>query len=297
MRPGGTGTSCRSCPLWPRPSTSRWVATWRTARPVSATSWPPTTCWPRARPCVTAPSPRVWRADYGKGLSGLLRLLSLDRDNLRLLTALVEICDDWFLDLYNAADPRRLAEQVERFTPFAAQLARLVEDRPGDLAARAALSDFYKFRGFTAGDRARKVELYREALRFNPGNDNVRSLLKDLGEPAARKRRRRIVMNPFEVLHLDPSSSEEEIVKQAARLRQRAADEAELTAVRQAVQALDRPGRGPATARPVDAPASGPRRPDRSRSSPPPFAGPRQPPASRLLSPPLTSRNSRICCK
>jgi len=26
--------------------------------------------------------------------------------------------------------------------------------------------------------------LYREALRFNPGNDNVRSLLKDLGEPA-----------------------------------------------------------------------------------------------------------------
>ena len=45
-------------------------------------------------------------------------------------------------------------------------------------------------------------------------------------------------MNPFEVLRLDPSSSEEEIVKQAARLRQRAADEAELTAVRQAVQAL-----------------------------------------------------------
>ncbi len=45
-------------------------------------------------------------------------------------------------------------------------------------------------------------------------------------------------MNPFEVLRLDPSSSEEEVVKQAARLRQRAADEAELTAVRQAVQAL-----------------------------------------------------------
>ena len=45
-------------------------------------------------------------------------------------------------------------------------------------------------------------------------------------------------MNPFEALRLDPSASEEEIVKQAARLRQRAADEAELTAVRQAVQAL-----------------------------------------------------------
>ncbi|HVS35466.1 MAG TPA: hypothetical protein VMS17_07765 [Gemmataceae bacterium] len=45
-------------------------------------------------------------------------------------------------------------------------------------------------------------------------------------------------MNPFEALRLDPSSSEEDVVKRAAQLRQRAADEAELTAVRQAVQAL-----------------------------------------------------------
>ncbi|HVS35467.1 MAG TPA: hypothetical protein VMS17_07770, partial [Gemmataceae bacterium] len=128
--------------------------------------------------------PEGWRADYDKGTSGLVRLLSLDGDNVRLLTAMVEICNDWFLDLYNAGDPGRLMEHVDRFTPFATQLARLVKDRPGDLAAHAALSDFYKFRGFTAGDRARKAELYREALRFQPGNENVRSLLKDLGEPA-----------------------------------------------------------------------------------------------------------------
>jgi hypothetical protein len=44
--------------------------------------------------------------------------------------------------------------------------------------------------------------------------------------------------NPFEVLRLDPSATEEEIVRHAGRLRQRAADEAELAAVRQAVQAL-----------------------------------------------------------
>jgi hypothetical protein len=50
--------------------------------------------------------------------------------------------------------------------------------------------------------------------------------------------------NPFEVLRLDPSSSEEEIVRQAGRLRQRATDEAEQNAIRQAVQAL--------TARPED---------------------------------------------
>lgn len=44
--------------------------------------------------------------------------------------------------------------------------------------------------------------------------------------------------NPFEVLRLDPTASEEEVVRQAGRLRQRAADEATQNAIRQAVQAL-----------------------------------------------------------
>jgi hypothetical protein len=44
--------------------------------------------------------------------------------------------------------------------------------------------------------------------------------------------------NPFEVLRLDPAASEEEIVRQAGRLRQRAADETEMNCIRQAVQAL-----------------------------------------------------------
>src|SRR3954462_6317512 len=44
--------------------------------------------------------------------------------------------------------------------------------------------------------------------------------------------------NPFEVLRLDPSASEEEVVRQAGRLRQRATDEPTLNGVRQAVQEL-----------------------------------------------------------
>jgi hypothetical protein len=127
--------------------------------------------------------PEGWRADYEKGLGHLRRLLSLDRDNVRLLTALVEVCDEWFLDLYNATDPPGLTAQVERFTPFALQLARLVEERPGDLSARAALADFYKFRGFVCRDREQKAALYREALRFNPANENVRDLLAELERP------------------------------------------------------------------------------------------------------------------
>jgi hypothetical protein len=44
--------------------------------------------------------------------------------------------------------------------------------------------------------------------------------------------------NPYEVLHLDPAASEEEIVRHAGRLRQRVTDEQALAEIRQAVQAL-----------------------------------------------------------
>ena len=45
-------------------------------------------------------------------------------------------------------------------------------------------------------------------------------------------------MNPFEVLRLDPSASEAEVVDRAARMRRRAADEAGAADVRQAARAL-----------------------------------------------------------
>jgi hypothetical protein len=127
--------------------------------------------------------PEGWRADYEKGLGYLRRLLSLDRDNPRLLAALIEICNDWFLDLYHLGDPATLREQVHRFTPFALQLARRIGAHPGDLSARASLADFWKFRGFLAADREQKTALYREALRFNPANNNVRDLLAELDPP------------------------------------------------------------------------------------------------------------------
>jgi hypothetical protein len=44
--------------------------------------------------------------------------------------------------------------------------------------------------------------------------------------------------NPFEALRLPPGASEEEVVRQAGLLRQRATDEAARNAIRQAVQAL-----------------------------------------------------------
>jgi tetratricopeptide (TPR) repeat protein len=113
-----------------------------------------------------------WNADYEKGLGYLSRLLSLDRDNVRLLTALVEICTEWFLDCYNNQDFPRLWQGVERYTPFAAQLARLVDQAGGvELSARAALSEFYNYRAFTTADPEHKAALYREALRFDLSNE------------------------------------------------------------------------------------------------------------------------------
>jgi hypothetical protein len=125
------------------------------------------------------------RCDYTRGLMLLRRLLSIDRDNLRLLTALVEVSTEWFLDLHHLGDAAGLREQVDRYTPFALQLARLVADRPGDLAARAAVAEYWKFRGFISRDPDERVALYREALRFNPANSNVRDLLAQLGPVGA----------------------------------------------------------------------------------------------------------------
>jgi hypothetical protein len=125
--------------------------------------------------------PQGWRADYERGLSQLSRLVSLDRDNVRLLTSLIEICCEWFIDLYNTQDAQAMHEQVGRYTPLALQLARLVADRATELPARAALAEFSKFRGFLENDPARKIALYREALRLDPGNRNIQELLAHLG--------------------------------------------------------------------------------------------------------------------
>jgi hypothetical protein len=131
--------------------------------------------------------PEGYRSDYVKGLGRLQRLLSLDSDNVRLLTTLLEICAEWFFDLYRLGDWSALIEQVGRFTPFAMRLARLADVRPGELAARAAVAEFYKFRGFVSPDPAAKAALYREALRFDPANANVRDLLAGLDPAAAQE--------------------------------------------------------------------------------------------------------------
>ncbi len=131
--------------------------------------------------------PEGMRADYDKGLTYLRRLLSLDNQSVRLLTVLVEICGEYFLDLYHAGNPSALVEQVERFTPFALQLARMIEKDSAALPARAALAEFCKFRGFITRDRQEKLALYREALRFNPANENVRQLLDDLEGSASEE--------------------------------------------------------------------------------------------------------------
>lgn len=125
--------------------------------------------------------PEGWRSDYERGLLQLRRLLALDRDNARLLTALVEICTEWFLDLYNTEDRDRLQQEVERYTPVAKELARLAA-QSAEHPARPALSQFYKFRGFVEPNPTLRAGLYREALKLNPANDNVRELLSDMGE-------------------------------------------------------------------------------------------------------------------
>lgn len=126
--------------------------------------------------------PDGWRAQYERGLERLRRLLSLDRDNLQLLTAVLEVCNDWFLDLYDVRDWERLHREVERHAPLAMQGIRRCAPtlHIEDLALRSALAEFTKFRAFVTSDLERKQSLYREALELNPANENVRELLSGL---------------------------------------------------------------------------------------------------------------------
>jgi len=118
-----------------------------------------------------------WDNDYEAGLTCLTRLLSLERDNLRLLTELIVIGAEWLQECYANSNSEELARLVDRFTPFGLQLARLVDRGEGaELTTRAALAEFTKFRGFVAGDPARKAELYLEALRYDPSCDEIRQL-------------------------------------------------------------------------------------------------------------------------
>jgi hypothetical protein len=124
-------------------------------------------------------------AGHEQALRGLTRLLSLDRDNLSLLAALMEICVEWFVTCYDAGDTADIVRGVERFTPFALQLIRLLDQsKEPELTARAALAEFLKFRGFVATDPAHKAAHYREALRYYPANANVRELLAKLENDA-----------------------------------------------------------------------------------------------------------------
>jgi hypothetical protein len=113
--------------------------------------------------------PAGYDADYETGLNCLTRLLSLDSDNPRLLIEVVSICTEWFHECYGIGDMRTLAQIVERFTPFALNLGRRIEQSDAaELTARSVLAEFTKFRGFICDDPVRKADLYREAQRWHP---------------------------------------------------------------------------------------------------------------------------------
>src|SRR5262249_24635134 len=120
--------------------------------------------------------PEGWRSDYVHGTALLERLLSLEGDDVRLLCTLLEVCVDWFVDLYNANDSR-LFRELDRKVPYAVRLARLVSAGPAEQPARMVLSQFSMFRGLLTGDPTWKRAFYQTALEFNPGNSNARELL------------------------------------------------------------------------------------------------------------------------
>ena len=118
---------------------------------------------------------KPWRTEeLLQTLRSAAHTFRLERDNVRLLTALVEICNEFFFDLYHAG-PERLVEQVDRYTPFALQLARLLEARPGNLAASVALAEFFKFRGCVSRTQFAAIAHWACASVIRPSQTSCRS--------------------------------------------------------------------------------------------------------------------------
>ena len=125
--------------------------------------------------------PEGWRADYDKGLSlpappaqsGSRQRIDCWPPSSRSATIGFSIC-------ITKTTPRRCGGRSIASHRSPCNWLVASTNAPAICRARAALSDFWKFRGFLAADREQKAVLYREALRFNPANNNVRDLLAEL---------------------------------------------------------------------------------------------------------------------
>jgi hypothetical protein len=126
-------------------------------------------------------APPGWRSAYERGLAILRRLLSLARDNVRLLTAIITACVEWLTDLYNLGDYPAVREQASRHLPLASQLGRLVEGGAGNLASRTALADYARLRGMAASSPEERARLFREGLKWDPANEGLKDHLSEMG--------------------------------------------------------------------------------------------------------------------
>jgi tetratricopeptide (TPR) repeat protein len=142
-------------------------------------------------PAAIQQLPQGIRQNYRGGLDHLDRFIGLGIPVIRVLRTSLHWYNEWCYDLYVS---HKLDQIVALMGP-----ARAVADLLGALCVKArghapenqALSTHYLLRGFTTDNQDQGMEYYREALAWNPANQNAEQLL---GEAAQA-----VIMDQIEV--------------------------------------------------------------------------------------------------
>ncbi len=121
--------------------------------------------------------PKGIQKNYEGGIKKLEPFINLNIPVKRVLRASLEWYNAWCYDLYLTHDPERIQELMKPACAVADQLVALCIKLRGHTPENQSLSMHFLLRGFTCGDPEQAINEYREALAWNPANENAQKLL------------------------------------------------------------------------------------------------------------------------
>lgn len=121
--------------------------------------------------------PKGIRKNYEGGIRYLEPFIKLNIPEVRVLRTSLEWYNDWCYDLYVTREIERIKALMLSARLVADQLAPLCIKGRGYPPENQALSQHFLLRGFATDEPEHATKEYKEALEWNPGNDNAEQLL------------------------------------------------------------------------------------------------------------------------
>jgi tetratricopeptide (TPR) repeat protein len=117
------------------------------------------------------------RKNYEGGIQHLENFIKLNITVVRVLRASLQWYNDWCFDLYVTKNIEHLKKLMQSAGHVADSLAPNCVKLRGYSPENQALSQHFMFRGFIVDAPKQAIKEYREALDWNPENENAKELL------------------------------------------------------------------------------------------------------------------------